>query len=301
MKKIISIAIRCAISLLCLVYAFRGVPLHSLREEMSAVPLMPVFWAVAVSFAAYAVMALRMARMRDPHIPFGSSFCASLVCLALNNVLPAKAGEVAKAAWLKRRNGIAMDEALGLVFMERFFDVNVLALLSVWFLWKLNAASSAFVLLLCLAFGWCVLLILRRYPALIGLFAKLPLPEKITSFIIRFTEAVTSQITVRRTAWMTVSSLVLWALYCVQMTFVLNGAYSMGLSWGDAVGVFAVSSLGMLLPSSPGAIGVYEAAVVTALTSCGVANEQALAAALVAHMVQFIPVTLAGGAVFLKF
>ena len=57
----------------------------------------------------------------------------------------------------------------------------------------------------------------------------------------------------------------------------------------------------MLLPSSPGAIGVYEAIAVAALRAHDVPHEQALAAALFAHMAQFIPVTLTGGLAMLAF
>ena len=102
-----------------------------------------------------------------------------------------------------------------------------------------------------------------------------------------------------RILWMLCSSAVVWALYALQVGIVLNGAAELGLRWTDALGVFALSSLGMLLPSSPGALGVYEAVAVTALTFYGVPRDQALAAALADHMVQFIPVTAAGGLVLL--
>ena len=75
----------------------------------------------------------------------------------------------------------------------------------------------------------------------------------------------------------------------------------LGLSMSGVVGVFALSSLGMLLPSSPGALGVYEAVMVTALDVYGVPRDQALAITLFSHMAQFIPVTLVGGLIFLAF
>ena len=65
--------------------------------------------------------------------------------------------------------------------------------------------------------------------------------------------------------------------------------------------IHALSSLGMLLPSSPGAIGVYEAVTVAVLRAHDMPHDQALAAALFAHMAQFIPVTLSGGLVILFF
>ena len=100
---------------------------------------------------------------------------------------------------------------------------------------------------------------------------------------------------------MIATSLAVWSLYALEMILALNGAAGLGLSFGAALSVFALSSLGMLLPSSPGAIGVYEAVAVAALRAHDVPHDQALAAALFAHMAQFIPVTLSGGLVMLGF
>ncbi len=61
-----------------------------------------------------------LSRMRTPQIPLSLTLSVTLVGLALNNILPAKAGEVAKAAWLGRDEDTSLDKALGLVFMERF-------------------------------------------------------------------------------------------------------------------------------------------------------------------------------------
>jgi uncharacterized membrane protein YbhN (UPF0104 family) len=57
----------------------------------------------------------------------------------------------------------------------------------------------------------------------------------------------------------------------------------------------------MLLPSTPGAIGVYEASTVLALSWFGIEKEQALGIALFNHALQFIPTTLLGLAVFIKY
>ena len=179
--------------------------------------------------------------------------------------------------------------------MERFFDVNVLALLSLWFLWRLEERRTVVLFVLCLLVGWAVLFSLRARPHWTAALARAPLPFGVAGFAARFLNAVLSQLTPARLLWMSASSLAVWAFYALQMAFALNGAANLGLSGGTVLGVFALSSLGMLLPSSPGAIRVYEAVAVAALTAHGVARDQALAASLFAHMAQFVPVTLAGG------
>ena len=303
MSRFLSTALKYGISLLCLIHAFRGVPLKELWDALGRFSILPMFGVVAVSLMAYAVMGLRLTRMNAPPLSFPSAFCATLAGLAVNNVMPAKAGEVAKAVWIGRSNRVAVDAALGIVFMERFFDVNVLALLSLWFVWYRGQGGAAFFLLSGLAVGWLVLFLMRRHPeSIVWLARRLqPLSPKLSDFIRRFLSSLVRHLTARRLAWMTATSLAVWSLYALEMTLVLNGAAGLGLSLEAALSVFALSSLGMLLPSSPGAIGVYEAVTVAALRAHDVPHDQALAAALFAHMAQFIPVTLSGGLMMLFF
>ena len=307
MRRFFTELLRCGVSLICLNYAFHGVQWADLWGVLRAYPVAPVLAAVLVSFCSCSVLGLRLMYMHTPHLCFRSTFCASLVGLAVNNVLPAKAGEIAKAAWLAQPSPeplqprLTLDTALGLVFFERFFDVNMLSLLSLWFIIKMGQDRLAFLLVFCLASGWALILLLRTKPGWQEHAERLPLPTGLRLFLVRFLSAVAVQLSGGRILRTTVSSLALWALYALQMGLTLNGAARLGLSLSDLLAVFALSNLGMLLPSSPGALGVYEAVAVAVLTLWGVPRDQALAAALLDHMVQFIPVTLAGGAVWLAF
>ena len=299
MKKILSCFLRYGVSLLCLAYAFHGVPLAELWSVLRGYPVWPMVLSVLASFVAYAFLGARLMLMRTPRLRFVPCYCASLVGLALNNVLPAKAGELAMAAWVGREHGLPFDTSLGLVFMGRFFDVNALGLLSLWFLWALRQKRTALALSGCLVLGWGILLLFRRRPEWAKLWGKLPLPARVTDFLTRFTLSLVEQMSPRRLAWSAALTAVLWTGYAFQSWVSLNGVAGLGLSAGEVVGVFALSSLGMLLPSSPGALGVYEAVMATALAAYSVPRDQALAVTLFCHMAQFIPVTLAGGLLFL--
>ena len=100
LKRLLMELLRFGVSILCLVCAFRGVPLSDLWDLLRQLPPLPIAAAVLTSFLAYAAMGVRLMGMCRPHLAFRSTFPASLVGLALNNVLPAKAGEAAKAAWI---------------------------------------------------------------------------------------------------------------------------------------------------------------------------------------------------------
>jgi uncharacterized protein (TIRG00374 family) len=294
-------ALKYGVSALCLLYAFWDVPFAALGSAMKNYSLLPMLAALLVSFISYALMSLRLSRMTTPPFSFRSTFAATLVGLAVNNVLPARAGEIAKAVWMGRGNDVPFHKTLGIVFMERFFDVNVLAVLNLWFLWEIGGRGSVSFFVFFLAAGWCVLAFFRLCPAMTERFTGLFGGGGLRRFVSQALAGVLENMSPAALAWLTATSLVLWFVYSLQMYLSLNEVAGLGLPWRTALAVFTVSGLSMLLPSSPGAIGVYEAVTVTVLKNCGVGGDAALAATLFAHMVQFIPATLAGGLIFAAF
>jgi len=75
---------------------------------------------------------------------------------------------------------------------------------------------------------------------------------------------------------------------CVHRAFGLPGSVA------AAVVVLAVLNLATLLPVVPGNVGVFEAAVVLALTRFGVTPELALGVAVVQHLCYFAALALPG-------
>ena len=289
------------VSLACLIYVFRGVPLSDLWATLKRYPPLPMGGVLVVALVGYVAMGTRLAFMATPSLTFRSTFCATLVGQALNNVLPAKAGEIAKAAWIARSNGVSFHKTLGIVFMERFFDVNVLALLSLWFLWSLGERGVVAGFVACLAAGWAVLLLFSLRPSVAERFCRLFGQGRLGNFVSQALSGILSNMTSRQLIWLCWTSLAVWAIHAFQMYLNLNAVAGLGLNWDAALAVFAVSGLSMLLPSSPGAIGVYEAFTAAMLKAYGIPAEEALAVALFAHMMQFIPVTTAGGIIFAAF
>jgi uncharacterized membrane protein YbhN (UPF0104 family) len=78
------------------------------------------------------------------------------------------------------------------------------------------------------------------------------------------------------------------AILCIQR------AFGVSLPIGAAVVVLAVLNLATLLPVVPGNVGVFEAAVVLALTRFGVPAEQALGIAVVQHLCYFAALATPG-------
>ena len=287
------------ISLICAYYAFSGIELSALWrtiQNYSPNSMLVVFF---ISLLSYLALGLRLKYMRTPALPFWSCVSAGLLCLGANNIFPAKAGEIIKAAWISRRNEIPFAMALGIIFWERFFDVNMLILIGVWAAWTLNIDSGFLTGILFLAAVWVALFFAKKFPFFFpALFSKIRI-KKLADFIDTLQEEINSNMTLKRLSWLTVSTAFIWTSYATVGILSYKYIALLNVSITQGLCIFAVSSLGMLLPSTPGALGVYEASTVLALSWFGIEKEQALGIALFNHALQFIPTTLLGCGVFI--
>jgi len=91
----------------------------------------------------------------------------------------------------------------------------------------------------------------------------------------------------------TVCSVVVWLLFALSIWTALHAAH-LDLPLTAGWTVLAFLGLGVSLPSSPGFVGVVQAATVLALALFSVPRMEALSFSLLFHTSQFIPVTAAG-------
>jgi hypothetical protein len=91
-----------------------------------------------------------------------------------------------------------------------------------------------------------------------------------------------------------VLSLVVWTLEALVYQTV-GSAVGIGLGFTGALYVMALTNLSALVPAAPGYIGTFDAAVLLALRSLRL---PALGYLLVLRFVLFVPITVAGFAVF---
>jgi len=89
-------------------------------------------------------------------------------------------------------------------------------------------------------------------------------------------------------------SVLIWSLEGLVFVF---GIKAIGIN--DSIilmGIIAlcIVNFGILVPSSPGYIGVFQAAVIIALSLFGISSADSLAAAIIIHSCQFFPITILG-------
>jgi len=242
------------------------------------------------------------ARGRRP--PPGAVINATMIGYFYNSILPARAGEAARVLVLNQRSSAPAVEIIGTVVIERIYDV--VAILVIFFAaehwlphvsWFGAAALAAIVLAGLIVAAATVLAVygdrplrlllrpLRRFSPFAG--------ERLERTIDELNHGLSGlrhgTVALEAFLW-TVAAWMLSALcaYFVSLAFHLHLPFACGVL------VVVVVGLSMILPSPPGAIGVFEGAALIALKAYGVPHSEALPYALVLHAVNFVPFVLVG-------
>jgi uncharacterized protein (TIRG00374 family) len=241
--------------------------------------------------------------------PYGPVFEATLLGQCFNNILPARAGEIARIVALHRTAGTSRAETTSTVVVERLYDVLVLlGLLFVFVPWLPHvawihaAAVLAIVLFAATVASVVVLLRWGEKPFLVLLrpLTRLGLPfltlERAEHAAASFVRGAASLRDPRLAAVALVLTAVSWIPLALS-TWVLMIGFHLGLSVLAGLLVTIATGLSLVLPSSPGAVGVFEAAALVGLKAYGIDKADALSFAIVLHAVNFLPYVLAGALV----
>jgi glycosyltransferase 2 family protein len=271
----------------------------------------PAWLVPALGILALAVLmrAIRWACLFTPQTrpPLGAVVRALLVGYFFNSVLPARAGEAARVVALHRSSGNSRAELAATVLLERVFDlvalVSLLFVASPWLpdvTWARAAAVLAGAVgLACVVLAVSVAVwgdrpfrLLLRPLALLPFFGEERLARAALNLVGGLAAARRPSLTVLALTWTTGS----WLALGLSSWFVLR-AFHLGLS--PLAGLLAVIAinLALVLPSSPAAVGVFEAATLVALAAYDVSTSEALPAALVLHLVNLVPYLVAGAVV----
>ena len=271
-------------------------------KEMNAWWLVPAFLLLALCVFLRAV---RWASLFTPETrpPLRIVTKALLAAYAANNLLPLRPGEVLRVVMLKRQASTSAAEAGATVVVERGYDVTALLLLlflSVPFLpevsWLDAAAVFAAVVVVGLVAAVVVVAVWGERPliwAIRPLARFLPVSEERLEQIAR--NAVVGMAGLRHPRLAAVAfawTILSWLVLALSNAALLAG-FDTGLDASDTflAGLLVViaTNLAMVLPSSPAALGVFEAATVLALGAFGIDDSLALSYALVLHALNFFP------------
>lgn len=247
------------------------------------------FYVVGINLRAWCWMILLQKRVH-----YKRCFLTLNEGYLLNNLFPFRLGELGRMVLLAQSTGISAFFILSTIVIERIYDLAIaggLLLATVPFTLKLDAAQPIAISILGLVgLGLLALFLLARYRNWVK--DKL---EKVTTDNTSFRKKVFPRLMASLDGLAVLAQpnffllsicLMLgnWLCGVIEIHILLNSVGIQAPYWwaGFALGVV---SLGIALPSAPAGLGVYEIAMVGALSLLGVPAAQALAVAIVAHLI----------------
>lgn len=299
LKKKIMFALKLMILLLSLYYVAYDINVSYLLDNVCVFSSRSILLVFFVSLLSYGASSFRLSRMTAPALPFRRCLEATVLCLGLNNILPAKAGEIAKAVYLARTTPIELSRSMMLVFWERFFDVNLLLCLVGATFWNIKVRFGVCLAATIVLFVWGGVFSIKFFPDFfLTIFRRISWQRPRELLLAVRLEVLNTL----RWSWqfrLFILTLTVWSAAAAYTYVGMVVAAGLPLTLAQTLSVLGITSLGMLLPSTPGSLGVYEAAHVFALSLFGVAKEPALLIGVTMHMIQYIPTTVAGIAISL--
>lgn len=280
-------------------------------RQVRAGLLVASFVAVGLTFVA------RTIRWRYLLSPIGDArtrtvFRTTVIGFGALAVLPVRVGDVIRPYLLARQEGLPVSSVFATIVMERVLDlVAVLALLAVY-VWGfagesdlpprlLNpikasatiAAATAGTLLV-------VMWVLATHPERIGRLAEAlarVLPGKLSSRIGRLASTFSSGFAAARSArefaLAVIWSFAVWLAIAAQ-SWTVTIAFGIPMSFPGTFLLQSMLVIGVAVPTPGGVGSFHEAYRLGVTTFFGATGNQAVAAAIVTHLISFIPPVLGG-------
>ncbi|MBW2109542.1 MAG: flippase-like domain-containing protein [Deltaproteobacteria bacterium] len=127
-RLILSLGIGLLVSGVALYVTFRHIPIQDLFGYLKTVNYWWVIPAVAVTLTGFVLRVVRWQLLLSPvkETPFWSAFHPLMIGFALNLLMPARVGEIARPAIFFKKEKVAFARVLATVGAERVFDVFTL-------------------------------------------------------------------------------------------------------------------------------------------------------------------------------
>ena len=291
MKKILSFCV----ATLCLYFAFNQVNIEDIYKALSNANKAYIFAAFTATFITFILRSLRWMILLDSpkDIDLQKYISTTHIGYFLNNILPFRAGDIARAKLLSNNsNNIKFSFLVGSLVAEKIIDLWIVGLFSIFLI----------------LFGFNNVLGLEFTIGILLLYI-------ITSFIIfgnnSLANKIKKQFSITKNffeGYLLVSknkiklgsiSLLLWCSFVAYM-YTLLKSLNIDLSFQQYVGITVISSIVTSLPIAPAAIGTYHLAVIYFLTLYGIEIDKSQTAAILLHSV-FLLYTIILGYIYLSF
>ena len=307
MKGLFKIVVGLAVTAVFVWLTLRGVDFAELGAVLRRVETYQVALGLIFIALAYTVRVVRwqtMLRCFRPEIGFGQTAGPFVASFAINNLAPLRAGDIARIFAFERQIGVQPSRVAATLIVERLLDLLALLIILAFGLSFAPAidpvlrdvASTAlgfaiaalFVVFMVPRWIYRVLLVGYRSNLLRGI-APLRI---IVRFGMRLMHALQRLSNPLRFVGLLTVSLVSWVL---EGGVFFAVALHASISPMVALVPLGAATMMTLVPSTPGHIGTFHFGAKLGYLSLGLPIAEATAAAVLAHLIVWLPVTVAGG------
>ena len=257
---------------------------------------------VVLNFASVWMRAVRWYYLFPPDTHPTHLFRALVIGYMGNNLLPLRAGELVRI-YVATRRGQQFGMTFATVVVERVLDGLAVGLIVAGLLLVVPVPtelrwSIGLFLVLDLA-GMLILVMIASMPGacravIETLFRRIRwLERRLIGLLDTMIEGLRGLRAARHAGPIALYSVAIWLFLAVSIWTALHAAH-LDLPLVAAWTVLAFLGLGVSLPSSPGFVGVIQAATVLALALFAVPRTEALSFSLLMHASQFFPITIVG-------
>lgn len=308
-------ALGIALSAVLLWWTLHGIPLGRVVEHMRAANLPLLLLSVTLATLCFPLRARRWRTILDPvalHLPVSMLWRATAIGMMVNNVIPARAGELARAYALSRETErVSFSAAFASLAVDRLFDALILLVMMLIGMMGVGFPSgrvigghplSSYIILAgafaCTLLGVLYLIVFfpRRLIALFELFARKVAPrieDRGRGLLLSFAEGLGVLRSPRRFLAVLLWTIVHWLVNALAFWV---GFLALGIDtpFGSALFLQGLIGFGVAVPSAPGFFGVFEAIAQVGLGFYGVSASLAVSWAIAYHGLSFIPITVIG-------
>ncbi|MEW5700919.1 MAG: lysylphosphatidylglycerol synthase transmembrane domain-containing protein [Candidatus Zixiibacteriota bacterium] len=300
------------ISVIFLYLAFRKVDYGDLWRALQGVRWVYLIPNIVLVVAVMWLRAWRWQLILRPvgDVSYNRVFSATMIGFMVNNVLPARLGEIARAVSLGLKTGLSRSATLATIIVERIYDSFTL-LLFLWLVFAFSRISELTEVERIRDVGWIFLAVnvallvflillqvrnagvVRWMRRISGIFS-VRIQQIAGEIVEKFARGLTMHHNMPTTVGVVVLSLVIWFILGISNYFVFLAFGFDHLPIEASFVVLVVVSLLISVPNSPGFVGVFHWGVQISLQIYGIQKSEALAVALVLHAAQYLPITLMG-------
>ena len=309
-KRVLVTSLGVLVTVFFLWLFLKEIELDELSEAVFSLSLSVVVLALLFLAIDYFFRIVRwwlMLKVVDKDISLKSCAWPFLVSIAVNNIIPFRAGDAVRVIGFRKQLNAPMMRLLSTLMIERVLDL--MALLFFFFVFvrgiRIESIPSFFIdmaSLIAICGVICIiatllftekLQVLINYIADLSYFVKKGWGEKIRKHSNHFLEPILLLRTPKLLIMMLILSLLVWTLEGVVFV-TITSAISPEAELSAGMFSLSLSTLATLLPSSPGYVGTFDYFAMLGLVAYGVSKLSASAIALTVHFILWLPLTLSG-------